>query len=64
MPRGVALTAGLLLLILAGIATGVGLFRPRELEPAPWRLTFAHDPVEAAERLFCGPWSKTSAAAT
>jgi cytochrome c len=34
MPRGIALTAGLLLLILAGIATAVGLFWPRELDPA------------------------------
>lgn len=34
MPRGVALIAALLLLILAGIAAAVALSWPRELDPA------------------------------
>jgi cytochrome c1 len=40
MPRGVVLLSGLLLLILAGIATAVALLRPDDLDTARELMTF------------------------
>lgn len=52
MPRSVALIAGLLLLILAGIATAVGVFWPRELDPAPELVAFTGgDPERGRQAL-------------
>jgi len=50
MPRGVVLLAGLLLLVLAGIVTAVGLLVPRDLDPARELMAFTGgDPARGKE---------------
>jgi cytochrome c2 len=50
MPRGVVLLTGLLLLILAGIATAVGLLRPSDLDRARELMAFTGgDPARGKE---------------
>jgi hypothetical protein len=45
MPRGVVVRAGLLLLILAGIATAVGLLGPAERNRPPQLMVAGGDPT-------------------
>jgi cytochrome c len=49
MPRGVGLVAGLLLLILAGIATAVGLLGPAERNPPPQLMVAGGDPTRGEQ---------------
>jgi cytochrome c len=50
VPRGVVILAGVLLLILAGIATAVGVLVPRELDPARELTAFTGgDPARGQE---------------
>jgi cytochrome c len=52
VPRGVALLAVFLLLVLASIATAVGLFWPRDLDPAPELVVFTGgDPARGRQFL-------------